>query len=802
MKRFVLVSILIAAIVVAAGWWYHRHQLLTERRTAAAQSAAVDAALEEQIDTAHFAGDDRPWGEVLDSLKSRSNVPLVVNEAEAAAMGVDRQTRVNVPEGTFPLGELLDEITGRIDLSWRRAGGQIEITSYDLASTARDKLVTRVYPLPAGSSRGEKLADDAMVLGEFIHNSIKPDSWQEVGGKGVLESAGGALIVRQTEDIHRQIRQLLAQMESLPQGLSRQLEGDATAARERGRIEAELGKTGSVSFDNVPLEGALETLAAQFGVRIRWSPKTWAICSANPAARVSLSLSNVSLRTILRELLASQRLTYLILDGWVVVMHDVEAESRFHHVFYDVHDLVTTSGGSDFDQLIDVLTTTVEPDSWDVVGGPGTISEVGDRWLVVAQTEEIQLRIARTLSRIRAHLEPGVDPAGDLPLEPIDDVAPAIHQALDKEVTLKFESRQLGDVCTDLSQQLSIPVIPRQAMLADAQIPLETPVSCDLPPLPLAHALAILLEEHKLTFDPRGDVLYVTTPEDAESQLVTRIIDVRHLLDAAGGGFDETMIVDLVETCIAPDSWGETGGPGTSQVFRGLLVFRQTYDISREVQELIEALSEHCLPMNFRQVTPAANNVREPVWVGLRDGEQRLIDRLKSPVTYHGEMPLVREAIEELCSQTSIPVRFDRPWFQEAGSEHFRLGFDLSLEKVPLQDALELIERNRAAGFTVSHGMLLATDPDYVSSQTLRRLYPVRLPKLNDVPQHAYQVADMLEERLEPDTWDTSGGYGIIEPVGDQWLLVVQTLPMHRKVEEALAKLSRGEIPPLPMPQQ
>ncbi|HUE70809.1 MAG TPA: hypothetical protein VMP01_07955 [Pirellulaceae bacterium] len=798
MKRVLVIALLAGITVVALGWWYHRHQLLTDRRTAAAQAAAVETALQERIDTADFAGDERPWGEVLDILKSRCDVPLVVNEIEAAAMGADRQTRVIVPEGVFPLDELLDEITGRMDLSWRRAGSRIEITALSIAKTARNKLITRVYPLPAGSADGERLTDDARALCEFIHNQIEPDSWEEVGGDGVIESAGGAMVVRQREGVHRQIRQLLAQMESLPRGLSRQLDVGATAAKERNRIATALGKTGSVSFDNVPLEAALETLAARFGVRIRWSPKTWAICSANPAAHVSLSLSNVSLRTILRELLASQRLTYLILDGWVVVMHDVEAESRFHHVFYDVHDLVSTSGGSDFDQLIDLLTTTVEPDSWDEVGGPGTISEVGDRWLVVAQTEEIQVRLARTLARLRAHLMPGVDPAADALLEPIDDVSTSVRQALDKKVTLKYAALTLGEVCRDLSRRLEIPVVLR--LLPDSVVALDAPVTVDLPPLPLRDALALLLEEQDYTFDPRGEVLYVTTREDVEEHLVTRIIDVRHLLGSASGGFDEDTIIDLVTTCVEPEMWDEVGGPGSTEIFRGLLVFRQTYDVSRQVQELIDALSEHCLPVNCGQDAPATDSGRMPVWVGLSDREQRLIERLESPVTYHVDRPLVRKAIQELCSQAAVPVRFDQPWFEDAGLENGRFAIDLSMDKQPLSEVLTKIERHNTAAFVISQGMLLVTDPDTEPSHTLLRLYPLPLLKGDDMPQHAYQVADMFTERLEPDAWDDNGGYGIIEPVGDEWLLVVQTLPMHRKVEEALAKLARGEVLPRPMP--
>lgn len=798
MKRLLLIAILVSGIVVAAGWWYHRHRLLATRRAAVAESAEVEAALQEHVDTADFAGDDRRWGEVLDILKSRCDVPLVVHEAETAAMGVDRQTLVVVPSGVFPLDELLDEVTGRMDIAWRRSGGDIEITAFSIADASRKELFTRVYPLPAGSALGEKVTDEVRALCELIKFYIAPWSWDEVGSTGVIEPAGGVLVVRQTDEIHRRIREFLSQMESLPNRRSRQLAGDRSAADEWERIENVLAKMDSVHFHDEPLNEALNAMANRHGLRIYFSVDALANAAANPAIPVSLSLSNVSVRTILRELLAARQLTYVIRNGSIVVTSPAEAKSRLPHVIYDVGDLVEASGGVDFDHLIDLVTTVVDPDSWGEVGGPGNLSEMGDRCLVVSQTQENHQILGRLLLCLQAHLAPGVDPASDQFLEPTDDVADAVEQALDREVTLKYAGLSLGNVCSDLSLRLSIPVLPR--MRADSTVTLDALVSIDLPPLPLRDALALLLQEHQLTFDPRGEVLYVTTPVDAERDLAPRIIDVRHLLDPAGGGLEEDTLIELITKCVEPDKWDETGGPGTLQIFRGLLVFSQTYEVSRQVQELIDVLSEHCLPsLADASTASAAAAPRQPVWIDATFRVEAIVAALGSRETMHLEPP-IGPAIRTLCDKHGIPCVFDQRWVADARIDVPWPGYVFDAVDQPLDVIFSKLAESKEGGIVVSHGVLLVTDEVSAASHGLLRLYPTDRVQVDGIAMTAAQIADMLAEQLEPDTWRTNGGYGAIEPVNDDWLLVVQTLPMHRKVEDALAKLSRGETLRLPMP--
>ena len=808
MKRLFLIAIVAGVIVVALGWWYHRHQLLTDRRTAAAQAAAVETALQERIDTADFAGNERPWGEVLDVLKSHCDVPLHVNADEATAMGVDGQTRVNVPEGVFPLDELLDEITGRMDLAWRRVGGRIEITSYSVGDAARRKLITRVYPLPAGTAVGSKLTEDAETLYDLITTTIEPDSWDDVGGDGIIEPAGGALVIRQTAAIHRQIAALLARMAELPAGPPCCFPVVDISAADAAAEHA-LTKQVSIDVHELSLESIIANLASQANVPIRWGdlPLPERLAATH---KISYRAANQRLGTALTVLLAQTELSFRVERGGIVIT--IPDDPPLETWFYDIGDLAAYDGGTDFDYLIDLLTTTIEPDSWDEVGGPGTIQELGDNWLVVVQSRQTHQKLQRLLSRLRALLSPGIDPAGDKLAETSFDVSAAVLEALDRELVLKYVDLPLNDVCADLTTRLNVPVIlrggvalvhSRMALVRerrDLRILSESRVAIDLPPLPARQALGLLLESLGLEYDVNGEVIQIAFPEDLRRQLPTSAIDVRHLLGSASGGFDEDTILDLVTTSVAPDSWDEVGGPGSQEIFRGLLVFRQTYDVSRQVQELIDALSEHCLPAPTPLANASPADGRQPVWISLSAGEQLLLEKLATPVSVNTKGVRVRDAIGDLCRQASIPVHYDRLWYEEARLENATFTLDLSFDQIPLREVLAQLEERKTVGFVVSHGMLVVTDPSDAASHTLRRLYPLRLPKLDDVPQRAYQVADMFTERLEPDTWDDNGGYGAIEAVNDEWLLVVQTLPMHRRVEEALAKLSRGEVLPRPMP--
>ena len=70
-------------------------------------------------------------------------------------------------------------------------------------------------------------------------------------------------------------------------------------------------------------------------------------------------------------------------------------------VAYPVHDLVGGPARRDYDQLIDLISTTVAPESWHDVGGPGSIGQEFDGWLLISQTWDIHEQIEQMLAQVR-----------------------------------------------------------------------------------------------------------------------------------------------------------------------------------------------------------------------------------------------------------------------------------------------------------------------------------------------------------------------------------------------------------------
>jgi general secretion pathway protein D len=57
---------------------------------------------------------------------------------------------------------------------------------------------------------------------------------------------------------------------------------------------------------------------------------------------------------------------------------------------------------ADFDMLIDLITRTIAPTTWDAVGGPGSIAQFDQNFsLVISQTQEIHEQIADLLNQLR-----------------------------------------------------------------------------------------------------------------------------------------------------------------------------------------------------------------------------------------------------------------------------------------------------------------------------------------------------------------------------------------------------------------
>ena len=96
---------------------------------------------------------------------------------------------------------------------------------------------------------------------------------------------------------------------------------------------------------------------------------------------------NVSKRTLLKGVLAELGMTYILKGELVQVVSFIQAKNEVRVGILDVATLVST--GRNIEDLVKLIKSTVEPDSWDTSGGVGTITIRPPGTLIIKNSAEV-----------------------------------------------------------------------------------------------------------------------------------------------------------------------------------------------------------------------------------------------------------------------------------------------------------------------------------------------------------------------------------------------------------------------------
>jgi hypothetical protein len=126
-------------------------------------------------------------------------------------------------------------------------------------------------------------------------------------------------------------------------------------------------------------------------------------------APITDKISGVSAETALKEMLRDSKLAYTVCGEVLLITSQDAADNKLLVRTYDVSDLpgFRTKGvqaNPDFDSLIDTITSSIKPPSWDHVGGPGSVRPfyTGNiQALVVNNTWQVQEEISSLLNDLR-----------------------------------------------------------------------------------------------------------------------------------------------------------------------------------------------------------------------------------------------------------------------------------------------------------------------------------------------------------------------------------------------------------------
>ena len=172
------------------------------------------------------------------------------------------------------------------------------------------------------------------------------------------------------------------------------------------RIYAALEKVDQVDLQNVPLTELRQYFKTRYGLQVNLNRDALSVLGFSADTRVTL-VGQGTIAQLLDRMVSSLDCTWCVVGNSIEITTVEEAQKLAIVKVHDVTDLVFNEVGHyeiDFDTLIDLITSTVDPDSWDEFGGEGSIQEFprGQRGLVViSNTFRIQKQIDGLLDALR-----------------------------------------------------------------------------------------------------------------------------------------------------------------------------------------------------------------------------------------------------------------------------------------------------------------------------------------------------------------------------------------------------------------
>ncbi len=346
--------------------------------------------------------------------------------------------------------------------------------------------------------------------------------------------------------------------------------------------------------------------------------------------------------------------------GCLIITSLEAAENEHTTRLYPVWDLVRfpseakDKSRSDYESLLDVITATVSPESWEDLGGSGSLAP-HKGLLLISQTDEVQIQVAALLDALRELTRPeeaAAENRGAVRRAIVDVGDNAanrlISEKLDQETSVDFVDAPLDDVVDYFQQTMHVPVIIDHRAVDIGVDSSSDPRHCRFR-VSRCERIAADLAELDLTYILRDEALVITSREEAENLLTTRLYSAADLIDIVDATDYEQIKVELEEladvlmTIVGPESWSDLGGPGVLKVYasRGVLVCSNTSEVHEQIEQLLGDMAR------ARRSPQAAPRRQEPY-----DPAEIVVETYKLNPSFFGNNDIV-DVITELAAPAS-----------------------------------------------------------------------------------------------------------------------------------------------------
>lgn len=183
-------------------------------------------------------------------------------------------------------------------------------------------------------------------------------------------------------------------------------------------IERALDGPATMEFVETPLGDVVTYIGEACRIPVRMDRKALDDVGVKTDSPVTFSADRIKLRSALNLLLRDLDLRWAVSNEVLLITTAKQVDSMLSTRVFDVADLVAVRDEqlrpyNDFDQLIDLVTSTLSPSGWDTVGGPGSIKGFeadGVTALVVRQTKANLAEVEQLLADLRKLKKDGAEP--------------------------------------------------------------------------------------------------------------------------------------------------------------------------------------------------------------------------------------------------------------------------------------------------------------------------------------------------------------------------------------------------------
>ncbi|MBC7854825.1 MAG: hypothetical protein IAF94_15440 [Pirellulaceae bacterium] len=455
--------------------------------------------------------------------------------------------------------------------------GRIVLTSRSLPP---EPLRTQVYTLPAAMP--ERVVLTSAELSDNIQLTVDIDTWVGVGGQGTIGALPATVVVCNTSERHERIGQVVDRLTSLP-AVPTSLEPiplfpiDTSAEQS---ILASLDTIGTFNYQQTPFNKLLDDISRRFSIPLVFATKKLEEAAIDMETPITLRIKNVSLRSCLRHLLRELGLTYVIKDGFMQITTPEDACSQLYPVLYPVHDLIHACNRRELEDM-DSFLQSVDRDSWDNVGGPGSLARVSHGWSLVWQTPDVHQHLEERLGLLRAKIRsPHWPPARLTP-----------RQLAHEKILTRLEQDYRGDSAgltfaeyfAKIQEDIGVPVLVYRWALDERRISADYRPAIDPNIQPLWRQLAAALEPSDLEFNVQDEAIVITY--DRWGTLHSELLDVQGLTSGGKSLVSQSELCDLMVATIESDHWMFSALHGHLAVENNLQKILETRSLVRYLNE-------------------------------------------------------------------------------------------------------------------------------------------------------------------------------------------------------------------------